>query len=426
MSLRLRSPSLARGAFLRHVLTLAGSTAASQVLLLAAGPALSRLYGPAAWGTYSLITAFVAVASVVTALFYDQAIVGTATVDECAALTVATLWLGPIVTIPAVALLGVFIGAGWLGYGNVPWAALWWSAVLLVVMQVFMSLRYWHMRAERFGLLGQTAVAQNVGRAVMPIGAAWASGGWAGLTAGEALGRVVGCVPLVAHRWQETKAAFRKQNWQSMKAVLRKHAIFAQVGAPSGLLNAVSQSLPLPLIAARFGAEAAGQFGLAFRVLQAPVGLVGQSVADAFHARLALHNRERREYVPKFFRRTALLLLAASALPATVILGLGPRGFAWIFGARWGAAGALAVAMIPWATSQLVVSPLSRAVFVLGGQRQKLVYDVSSVILVLGCYWWAGREGWGLGPTVLCLSLGQVVAYGIYFVVLQGVVRKQA
>jgi hypothetical protein len=120
------------------------------------------------------------------------------------------------------------------------------------------------------------------------------------------------------------------------------------------------------------------------------------------------------------------LLLALAALPAIVVLGLGSRGFAWIFGGRWGPAGALAVAMLPWATSQLVVSPLSRAVFVLGGQPQKLVYDVASVSLVLGSYWWARSAGWGLERTVLWLSLGQALAYGIYFVVLQRLVRKQA
>lgn len=422
----MRFPSLAPGAFFRHVVTLAGATAASQVLLLAAGPLLSRIYAPSVWGTYSLITAFVAVASVVTALFYDQAIVGTATVDECAALTVATLWLGPLVTIPAVALLAVLIGAGWLGYGAVPWGALWWAAMLLIVMQVFMSLRYWHMRAERFGLLGQTAIAQNVGRAVMPIGAAWVSAGWAGLTAGEALGRCIGCVPLVAHRWRETTAAFRRQNRRTMASVLRRYAIFAQVGAPSGLLNAVAQSLPLPLIAARFGTDAAGQFALAQRVLQAPVGLVGQSVADAFHARVAVHSRERPEHVPRFFGRTTLLLLALSTLPAAVVLVLGSRGFAWIFGMRWREAGALAIAMIPWAMSQLVVSPLSRVVLVLGGQRQKLAYDASSIVVVLVSYWWAARTGLALAPTVLCLSVGQVIVYGFYFMVLRNIVRTQA
>ena len=416
--------SLRRGTFLRHVATLAGGTAASQVMLLAAGPILTRLYAPESWGTYSLITSFVAVASVITALFYDQAIVGTATLDDAAAMTLATLWLAPVVTIPSVVVMALFVANGWLGFGVLPWSALVWSAVMLIAMQVYKSLRYWHMRAERFGLLARTSIAQNVGRAAFPSIAAAMAPGWTGLAVGETMGRIVGCVPLLRSHWQETREWFARQSIGKQRIVLKRHSVFATVGAPSALLNAVSQALPLPLIAAGFGTEAAGLFALAQRALQAPLALVGQSVADAFHARIALHNRERPGHVARFFGRTAVLLLTLSVVPIVVVLSLGRTGFAFVFGARWGEAGALTIAMLPWAAAQLVVTPLSRAVLVLGGQRQKLIYDVSSVLLIISCYEKAMSAHWALLPTVVWLSLGQFVAYGIYALVLWGIVRR--
>jgi O-antigen/teichoic acid export membrane protein len=314
---------------------------------------------------------------------------------------------------------------GWLGYGAVPWIALWWAAALLVLMQIFVSLRYWHMRSERFGLLARTTIVQNASRALLPIATALIAPGWAGLVAGETLGRSSGILPLFTLEWTATCRAFRRQAIGAILATLRKYAIFAQVGVPSGLLDAVALALPLPLIAARFGVEAAGQFALAQRVLQAPVGLIGRSVADAFHARLALHARSSRASVPTFFRRTALLLLVFAVVPAAIVLALGSRGFGWVFGARWAQAGSLAVMMVPWTTTQLIVAPLSRAVFVLGGQRQKLLYDISSVLLVLGSYGWSRLSGWGLERTVLCLGVGQAAAYGIYFVLLQRIVHEE-
>lgn len=420
-----RLPSLlAPGKFARHVVTLAGATALSQVALLATGPLLSRLYQPASWGVYSLVLAFVAVASVVTALCYDQAIVGAETRPEAAALTLASLVLGPVVTLFAVGAMALLISENWLGFGILPWSALGWAAALLLLMQVFVSFRYWHMREERFALLGRTAVTQNLGRAIFPVATVWPWPGGTGLLAGEALGRTIGILPLIRERWQETVAAYRSVTRPQVVAVLKRYAVFAYAGVPGGLLDAAALALPLPLIASAFGAQAAGEFALAQRVLQAPAALVGRSVADAFHARLAIHARERHSYLPRFFGRTALLLLAVAALPALVVLGLGASGFAWIFGAQWAVAGTFATMMLPWATGQLIVSPLSRAVFVVGGQRGKLVYDVVAVLLVLGTYAWARRAGWTADRTVLWLSLGQAAAYGVYFVILWRLIRR--
>lgn len=409
---------LAPGAFLRHVATLAGATAISQVVLIGAGPVLSRLYTPDAWGGYSLIAAFIGVTTVVSALCYDQAIVGSRTTADAAALTVVTLLIVPFFTLLAVGALAVLIWRGWLGFGALPWSSLLWAAILLLVMQLFMSLRYWHMRAERFGLLGQAAVVQNVGRAVFPMAVVAVAPGWLGLAAGEALGRAFGCVPLGWAHWRETLATLRAQTMAAMRGVVREYKDFAVIGTPSGLLNAVAQWLPLPLIAAQFGTASAGHFALAQRVLQAPAALVGMSIADAFHARLAVHSRERPEHLRRFFLRTSLMLVGVSLVPAAVVLALGDRGFAWVFGHGWGGAGAIAVTLLPWATAQLVVSPLSRAVYVLGGQRPKLIYDVSAVVLVVFTTTLARRLGLAVGPTVLLLSLGQVVAYGIYYLVL--------
>lgn len=416
--------SLAPDAFLRHVATLAGATAISQVVLVGAGPVLSRLYTPDAWGVYSLLAAFVAVTSVVSALCYDQAIVGSRTTEDAAALTVVTLVIVPFFTVIAIGAMAVLIWQGWLGFGALPWSSLIWAAVLLLVMQLFMSLRYWHMRAERFGLLGKTAVVQNVGRAVFPMAVVAAAPGWLGLVVGESLGRTFGCLPLAWAQWRETWASLRRQTVASMRGVVRQYKDFAFIGTPSGLLNALAQSLPLPIIAAQFGAATAGEFALAQRVLQAPAALVGLSIADAFHARLAMHSRERPDHLRRFFLRTSLMLLGVSIIPAALVLALGDRGFTWVFGPSWGGVGALALALLPWSTAALVVSPLSRAVYVLGGQRPKLIYDVTAVSLVVASAAVVRRLGMAVGAAVFLLSLGQVVAYGAYYLVLWRLVSR--
>ena len=43
--------------------------------------------------------------------------------------------------------------------------------------------------------------------------------------------------------------------------------------------------------------------------------------------------------------------------------------------------------MVPWMMAQLIVSPVSRAVFVYGGQRQKLSFDVLAVAAATVSLW---------------------------------------
>ena len=105
-----------------------------------------------------------------------------------------------------------------------------------------------------------------------------------------------------------------------------RYSEFAYAGLPSALLDAAAMTLPLPLLASRFGAEAAGQFALAQRILQAPAVLVGKSVAEAFHARIARHVRERPEQVARFFRRTSAILTLIGLVPAVALVVVASAG----------------------------------------------------------------------------------------------------
>jgi O-antigen/teichoic acid export membrane protein len=414
-------PRTSGGKFLRNVGALAGSTAASQLLIVATAPIIARLYSPDAFGTFSLLVTFVGFASVGSALGYERAIVGARTTADAADLTLLSLVLAPVLALMAGGVLFLMVGYDLLGFGVFPMVGVTWTVVLIVLIQAYVSLRFWHLREERVGLLARTTITQNSGRALLPILAAVMTRGWAGLALGETIGRCFGLVPMVR---AARGSLWRWPRIDGLRQVARKHALFAYAGLPSTLLNALSIALPLPLIAGRFGAESAGLFALAQRILQAPIGLVGVSVAEAFHARLARHSRDLPAYVPTFFLKTAGLLAGLAIVPAVAVLLFGVGGFAWVLGARWGEAGRFAVAIIPWTTAQLVVSPLSRAVFVLGGQRQKLVYDICSLLLVAGTFWVSGREGWDILRTVQVLGWAQVGAYAVYFGVLWDVVRR--
>jgi O-antigen/teichoic acid export membrane protein len=167
-----------------------------------------------------------------------------------------------------------------------------------------------------------------------------------------------------------------------------------------------------------------GQFALTCRVLAVPLALIATSVADTFHSRVALCVREKPDQVLTLFLRTTAGLFSLALIPALVLFFFGDRLFALVFGERWSIAGTLAGISAPLFLAQMVVSPLSRLVFVLRGQKSKLIYDVALItgtLLIFGLSW---RQKFTLIHTVWAITLVNILCYIIYYAVLLRIVIK--
>ncbi|MCY3022077.1 MAG: hypothetical protein NTW87_23945, partial [Planctomycetota bacterium] len=79
-----------------------------------------------------------------------------------------------------------------------------------------------------------------------------------------------------------------------------------------------------------------------------------------------------------------------------------------------------------WAWAQMVVSPLSRIVFVMAGQELKLIYDLTALSATLGALYGGHALGYSLMESVALLSALQVVAYGVYFLLLLQLAQRPA
>ena len=176
-------------------------------------------------------------------------------------------------------------------------------------------------------------------------------------------------------------------------------------------------------MAQHYGLDAAGYYTLVLRVLSLPSALVGQSVADAFHNRIAALKVDEPQAVEPFFIRTVVWLLAIGAVPTLVLLVAGPRLFAAIFGPNWKEAGEVAAAMTVWFIAGFAVSPVSRVVFVFQ-DRSKFTYDLLSLAATLGAFVWGTVTGASFVTVVWVLSVTNALAYVAYLILLLHTVRK--
>jgi O-antigen/teichoic acid export membrane protein len=416
---------LAPGRVGASVAVLAGGTALAQALTVLASPMLTRLFTPDDLGRLGLYMAFVNVAVIGTSLRYDAGIVAGRTPHEAAYLTVIAL----VTILPVSALMSMgllfLINARLLGFEALPASASALVLVSLVVTGATSALRFWFVRQETFGLLARVLIWQNGVRSMAQVGLGISGLGWPGLLLGDVAGRLVGVSRLFRVAWASLKHEILPLDWMVAWQVVRQYRKLPIYDLPSSVIDTLAVSLTVPLVAQTYGAESAGYVSLVLAVQTLPVGLLGRSVADVFHARMALYARSDRERILRFFMATTGVLLLCGVGPTALLMVLGPVVFPWLFGPVWTTAGQLAAEMAPWALASLVVSPVSRVVVIFQAQELKLIYDLVALAGVIGPLLIGGALRLELPETIGLLTLAQVAAYALYFVVLLYVVHHQ-
>ena len=404
-----------RGDSARGVLQLGGGTVLAQAALLLATPVITRFYPPPEMGLLGLVVAFLGVAGVVLGGRYDMAIVSARNDREADALLAVSLLAVAPLTVLAAAALAAMIRFDVLSYGSLPLWSLGLVVPALAMTGVFGALRFWFVRSGRYGGIGRAVVLQGCGRALVPAGLGALRPGWVGLLLGEVAGRLLGVVRLGREAWPSLRRALSPFDRSYFRRVLAENWKYPGFVLPSSLLDALGAALPLPLVASLYGGAAAGEYLLVMRLVSLPAGLVGASVADVFHSRLAEVSRSEpdraRPMLGRVSRHLALLGLVIF-LPAALV---SPWVFGWVFGSAWSRAGWVLTIVAPLALAALVVSPVSRLLLTAGRQQNKLMADAAMVIAPLAGLL-AGRAlGWPfLGAMALCTGC-QLLAYGFYY-----------
>src|SRR5699024_9097837 len=109
-----------------------------------------------------------------------------------------------------------------------------------------------------------------------------------------------------AKRWAEPNDHIhRVQTKQSgLRNLAHKHRDFPLYRAPQVTINAISQSLPVLMLASFFGPATAGFYTLSRSVMAAPADLLGNSIGNVFFAQIAEAVNEGRDANPYLYKAT--------------------------------------------------------------------------------------------------------------------------
>jgi O-antigen/teichoic acid export membrane protein len=409
---------LPASSFARHVATVAGATAFSQAIALAALPVLTRLYATGEYGAAAVYGGIVGLIVVIAALRYEYAIPLPRT-DAGAfhAAIVAFIVLGGAALATALAS---------------PLLALWWGdkigvstpllAVLLVIgvltASAYQITNYWAVRKSKFGAIARTRMQQGLAGPASQIALGVAGFGAVGLIAGQILGQCAGLSRLALGMMADNRQAGRTVRPRGLAWAARRYRRFPIYDSWAGLLNIAGGQAPVLLFAALFTPALAGYYALAVRILSAPLGLVGNAVSQVLMPRLVAVNRqgEAGQLTLRLFRILAWL----SFFPFTVAALMAGRVIPLAFGAQWAPAAEVIAWTAPWAACQFVTSPLSVAMLAL--EAQKLHTGIQFVLFALRI---GGiLVGAALGSpefAVIGFTAASIVGYAIYLLAIGSV-----
>lgn len=398
---RLRLGSASRG-----VLAITSGTLVGQIVVAVATPFLSRMYPPEAFGAFSTALALASAVGPATALKFDSALLLPKRDSDARNLLILAVLSTAVVSVIsgiAVAVIGPLALSSMTD--AIPFAALWISAMILTT-GIFTSLVQAALRSKSYGLVGWRSAIQSIGTTVAQLAFGLFAPSPSGLLGGALLGRLLGFGALA----RSLQPLRESRGGTPLLRLARIYWRSPVILAPSSMLNALGSQLPLILLSAWFGSGAAGQLGMAQRLVFLPAALIGAALAQVFGAEIAQRLREGAGSSRALYLRGTWRISLIAIPMCALILVLSPWALPWILGAEWEVSGSLAQAMALSASVSLIVSPLSQ-VYSVHQSAASLVVDGSRVLLVTGAGLLALALGFDVVETVWALYGAQVVNY---------------
>ena len=380
--------------FVRNVAVVASGTAGAQAIVIAFSPIITRLYGPEAFGILGTFMAIVAVITPIAAMSYPIAIVlpkedsdarGIARLSAYIALGVTALTTLVLLTFGnhIVRLLQVQEISFYI-----------WLLPLVILFAAWLQInQQWVIRKKHFGLKARAAVLHaflvNGAKAGMGLFKPLA----AVLIVFYALGQALHAALLFfgTKRAERQQAQEEKRDQQtSLKALARRHYDFPLYRAPQISINAVSQSLPVLMLAAFFGPASAGFYVLCKKLLGMPSTLIGKSVGDVFYPRIT-EAAHKSENLARLIIKATISLAAVGIIPFGLIMAFGPWLFGFVFGAEWVVAGEYARWLALWMFFMFLNNPSIKTMPIISAQGFHLVFtfftiSIRLIVLALGYY----------------------------------------
>ncbi|MBB1324339.1 oligosaccharide flippase family protein [Pseudoalteromonas sp. SR45-1] len=375
----------ATNSFVRSVIMVVSGAAGAQLLTMLFAPIITRFYGAEAFGLLGTFTAVLAILVPIAALAYPIAIVLPKNDDDARAIAKLSIYISMLVSTIILVSIILFSNdiADLLNVGAIE------NYLILVPFALFFAaaeqvMQQWLIRKKQFKVLARVAVSQSLILNSSKVGIGYFSPLGLILVILATLGNALYAFQLWICSYKTTvpndRIAYKKIYFKRVKEVALIYRDFPLYRAPQQFINALSQSLPILMLASFFGPASAGFYTLAKTVMAIPSTLVGKAVGDVFYPRIteAAHNNEN---LYQLIKKATFALAALGFLPFMSVILFGPWLFGFVFGEEWVLAGEYARWLSVWIYFMFMNPPSNKAIPILEIQGFYLFFTFFTVFL---------------------------------------------
>lgn len=400
--------------FLRNVVALASGTATAQLLTLIFLPVLTRLYGPEAFGIYGTFMAFFLILAPLSVLSYSIAIVLPKSDEEAKGLMVLSVVIGLIVFFLSLLFFMIFMEklAILLKLELSPWALFFIPFALLFygVHQVF---NYWFLRIGRYKMLGFFSAFNSLINNIARFGFYYiAPTGFALIFCGV-LQYFTHVLMMFRSVYISSRSVVMPLSYKYLIYLAVKYKDYPLFRTPQLLINSLSNSIPVIVIASLFSQEEVGHFTLAWSITSAPALLIGQAIGSVFYPEIAKKINAGNK-VNNLLAKLFSILASISFFPFLVMFMFGDVIFTMGFGNNWLMAGQYASYLTVAVFLGLVHRPCEAYIQAANRNKMYVLFEVSSLVLSIILMYMA----YSIFSSSIVVVQAFVLAKALYYIVM--------
>jgi len=246
-------------------------------------------------------------------------------------------------------------------------------------MGCFQIFSYWSTRQKQFKHLAITKTMKETAIAGTQIG----SGTFfipqpLGLIAGQIVGNIIATLILILNVVRDSNI-YQCISWKKIIENAKKYKNFPLFSSWAGLMNAISQNIPILFLFVLYSPEIAGFYAIAIRVLSLPTMLISNSVKQVFFQKISKKKYNHHSII-QLFKKTTISLFLISIVPLFIILLWGETLFSVVFGVNWKMAGIFSSIIAPWVLLGFINPPSTMIIFTFQMNRFQFIYELLLLI----------------------------------------------
>lgn len=187
---------------------------------------------------------------------------------------------------------------------------------------------------------------------------------------------------------------------------------FLTFGTFSSLLNVLNKNLPFFLFKKIYGLDTLGSFSFSNRIIQAPLGIISNSLGKVFFQKAAENENKEPQLNSNLMINTLFFSFIIGFLPMFLLFVFGSWIFVFLFGEKWEEAGRITMILAPLFFMSFISQPISMYLDVKKELKWEFFYNLSFLIVRFLLIYFVGLR------FSFEFSLNVYVVVGIFFYII--------